>query len=118
MLEDTGRMGSPPQVFALSEDLDVPRFESPACASTDPEIFFPVRPGDPELESEPNYKYRRHGKQINPIKVAKSICADCLHLEPCRDFAVENNIKYGVWGGTTERERRVLRKLIYGDGDG
>jgi len=108
-------MGSPPQVFALSEIFNYPIFDDPACAQTDPEIFFPVRAGDPDILTEKNSMYRGFGKNVNPLEVAKSLCNSCNHMEPCRDFAIKNNIRYGVWGGTSERERRTLRKLMYGD---
>jgi WhiB family redox-sensing transcriptional regulator len=28
----------------------------------------------------------------------------------CLDFAITTNQEYGVWGGTSEEERRVLRR--------
>jgi WhiB family transcriptional regulator, redox-sensing transcriptional regulator len=30
--------------------------------------------------------------------------------DECLTFALERGLKYGIWGGTSERERRVLRK--------
>ena len=30
--------------------------------------------------------------------------------EPCLEFALATNQEAGVWGGTTEDERRALRK--------
>lgn len=41
-------------------------------------------------------------------KRAKATCATCpVHVE-CRDFAVMNHL-VGVWGGTTDRDRRAIR---------
>ena len=44
------------------------------------------------------------------VEVAKKICADCPVKDPCREYALEHRIDHGVWGGTSERERRrILR---------
>lgn len=40
---------------------------------------------------------------------AKRICRECPLLDPCRDYAIDNP-QYGVWGATTERERRGLKR--------
>ena len=40
---------------------------------------------------------------------AKAVCARCIVRFECRDFALEHRILHGVWGGTSERERRGLR---------
>ena len=36
--------------------------------------------------------------------IAKSICAKCPSIEPCRAYAREN-LEMGVWGGETDEER-------------
>ena len=41
---------------------------------------------------------------------ARSICRNCPVLKQCLAMALTEKIKYGVWGGTTERERRAIRK--------
>lgn len=44
------------------------------------------------------------------VEVAKRICAECPVKDPCREYALENRIDHGVWGATSERERRrILR---------
>lgn len=37
--------------------------------------------------------------------------APCPIREDCLVFALINNEKYGVWGGTSEVDRRALRKM-------
>jgi WhiB family redox-sensing transcriptional regulator len=44
------------------------------------------------------------------VEVAKRICADCPVRELCLEYALHNRIDHGVWGGTSERQRRrILR---------
>jgi len=38
------------------------------------------------------------------------ICRNCPVLKQCLAMALTKKMKYGVWGGTTERERRAMRK--------
>lgn len=45
------------------------------------------------------------------VEVAKRICAECPVKSPCLEYALANRIDHGVWGGTSERERRrILRQ--------
>ena len=44
------------------------------------------------------------------VEVAKRICADCPMRVRCLDYALDNRIDHGVWGGTSERERRRILK--------
>ncbi len=39
---------------------------------------------------------------------AKRICRDCPVRLDCLAEALNNRIEFGVWGGLTERERRVV----------
>lgn len=65
-----------------------------ACAKVNPEIFFPERGG--------------------ATKAARAICRTCdsgIRAE-CLAYALANNEKIGIWGGTSERERRAIRKRL------
>jgi WhiB family transcriptional regulator, redox-sensing transcriptional regulator len=31
-------------------------------------------------------------------------------VEECRAYAIENREEFGIWGNTSERERRTLRR--------
>lgn len=66
-----------------------------ACRDTDPDLFFPV--GSTGLAAQ-------------QIVAAKAVCDVCPAKEPCLQFAIENNQDSGVWGGTSEDERRKLRR--------
>jgi WhiB family transcriptional regulator, redox-sensing transcriptional regulator len=81
---------------AVERDLDPDewRVES-ACQDLDTELFFPVGKTGPALPQ---------------IEAAKAICAGCEARVACLYFAVTTNQEYGVWGGTSEDERRQLRR--------
>lgn len=60
------------------------------CAETDPEAFFPEKGGS--------------------TRDAKRICESCQVKGECLEYALENDERFGIWGGLSERERRKLRK--------
>lgn len=44
------------------------------------------------------------------VEIAKRICATCVVKDTCLDYALANRIDEGVWGGTSERQRRRIIK--------
>jgi WhiB family redox-sensing transcriptional regulator len=40
---------------------------------------------------------------------ARAICGSCVVAADCLDFALDEWIPYGIWGGKTPAERRALR---------
>ena len=44
------------------------------------------------------------------VEFARRICASCPVKEPCLEYALEQRIDHGVWGGCSERERRRILK--------
>ena len=46
------------------------------------------------------------------VRNPKRVCQACEVREPCLEFALthEDAGRYGIWGGTSERERRVLKR--------
>jgi WhiB family redox-sensing transcriptional regulator len=60
------------------------------CTEVDPEIFFPERGGS--------------------SKDARKVCENCTVKFECLEYALNNKEQFGIWGGTSERERRKLRK--------
>ena len=44
------------------------------------------------------------------IDTAKAVCDTCSSKAPCLEFAMITNQDSGVWGGTSEEERRKLRR--------
>jgi WhiB family transcriptional regulator, redox-sensing transcriptional regulator len=44
------------------------------------------------------------------VEVARHYCAECPVRAECLEFALGHRIDHGVWGGSSERERRrILR---------
>jgi WhiB family redox-sensing transcriptional regulator len=70
-----------------------------ACAGTDSTVFF-GRPG--EYVTSEGYERR--------VAAAKRICGACPVRLPCLEGAMERGDQYGVFGGMTEVERRVLAR--------
>jgi len=66
-----------------------------ACVDVDHDLFFPVGVTGPAVPQ---------------IAAAKAVCARCPVRAECLQFAVATNQEYGVWGGTSEEERRALRR--------
>lgn len=67
-----------------------PWMEDALCAQTDPEAFFPDKGGS--------------------TKAAKKICAACDVQLECLGYALENDERYGIWGGASPRERAAMRR--------
>jgi WhiB family redox-sensing transcriptional regulator len=45
-----------------------------------------------------------------PTRPARRICMACPVREPCLRFALLHEETVGVWGGTTEGDRRAMRR--------
>jgi WhiB family redox-sensing transcriptional regulator len=43
-------------------------------------------------------------------KRAKDICDACPVQQECLDFALTHDVEYGIWGGRSPNERRLLRR--------
>lgn len=79
---------------------------TPVCAETDPELFFPQEKDDPLVRHMTSIYYNESG--------AKALCFSCDYRISCLLYALENK-EIGIWGGTTERERRVMNRKASGD---
>ena len=44
------------------------------------------------------------------VEIARRLCAECRVKEQCLEYALEQRIDHGVWGGASERERRRILK--------
>jgi WhiB family transcriptional regulator, redox-sensing transcriptional regulator len=61
-----------------------------ACRGLDVEAFYPVSEDEADAAE------------------AKAICAECPVRQACLEHALANREREGVWGGSTERERRRI----------
>ncbi|MFI6559687.1 WhiB family transcriptional regulator [Streptomyces sp. NPDC050534] len=66
-----------------------------ACRSEDPDLFFPIGTSGPSLLQ---------------TEQAKTVCRRCPVREECLRWALDTGECMGVWGGTSEMERRALRR--------
>jgi WhiB family redox-sensing transcriptional regulator len=65
-----------------------------ACSGYPNSLFFPGADGVDEASTER----------------AKAVCAVCPVIDDCLQYALETNQRSGIWGGTSEKERRSLRR--------
>ncbi len=87
-------MSLPASVIALANAEYGWRVEA-LCRDTDPELFFPIG---------------TTGAALVQIDHARAVCLQCPVQADCLDFALSTNQDSGIWGGTSEEERRVLRR--------
>ncbi len=58
------------------------------CRDLDPAVFFP--------------------SDGVGVQAAQRICNECPVQPACLEYALDNRVDHGVWGGASERERRRL----------
>jgi WhiB family redox-sensing transcriptional regulator len=44
----------------------------------------------------------------NQFRAALRICTRCVVKDACLEYALNNHIVHGIWGGTSERGRRRI----------
>ncbi|WP_280381432.1 WhiB family transcriptional regulator [Nocardia wallacei] len=59
------------------------------CAQTDPDAFYPEKGGS--------------------TADAKKVCMRCPVRVECLRYALDHDERFGIWGGTSERERRRIK---------
>lgn len=60
------------------------------CAQADPDAF--------------------HPEQGAPVAPAVAICQRCPVQAQCLEYALAHDERFGIWGGTTARQRQDLRR--------
>lgn len=79
----------------MSTALDLPDLPAALCRQVDTgDLFFPDKGGS--------------------TRPAKTVCRSCPVRTACLQWAVEHNERFGVWGGLSERERRLLHPPLRG----
>jgi WhiB family redox-sensing transcriptional regulator len=66
-----------------------------ACLNADPDLFFPISATSAAAPQ---------------VARAKTICAGCPVRSACLGFAMAHRDLMGIWGGTTDEERRKTRR--------
>jgi WhiB family redox-sensing transcriptional regulator len=72
-----------------SSESELDWLDNALCSQVDHDIFFPEKGGS--------------------TKTAKSVCGVCGVREKCLKYSLENEERYGIWGGMSDRERRAKR---------
>ena len=79
-----------PVLAALATDKPGSWMDLAACKEVDPDIFHPEQ-----------------GESNRP---AKKICAGCFVSSQCLEYALATNQEFGIWGGTSEHDRRRIKE--------
>ncbi|MFC5384281.1 WhiB family transcriptional regulator [Arcanobacterium hippocoleae] len=69
---------------------DLSWMEDALCAQTDPDIFYPEKGGS--------------------TAPATSICQGCAVRAQCLEYAITNDIRHGIWGGTSDNDRKRIAR--------
>ncbi|MDR2748322.1 MAG: WhiB family transcriptional regulator [Bifidobacteriaceae bacterium] len=77
------------KAFFTQEETDSQWREYALCSQTNPTAFFPEKGGS--------------------TKDAKKVCTNCVVKSECLAYAIENDVRFGIWGGKSERERRKIK---------
>jgi WhiB family redox-sensing transcriptional regulator len=75
---------------ALAVGVPLPWQDRALCAQADPEAWFPEKGGS--------------------TREAKRVCQACPVRAECREYALETDQRFGIWGGLSEQERRRARR--------
>lgn len=62
------------------------------CAQVEPDVMFPA------------------DRDAAGARRAKKLCDACPVRQLCLDYALQNNIRHGIWGGMSPLERAAVRR--------
>jgi WhiB family redox-sensing transcriptional regulator len=71
--------------------------DAAACRDEDRELFFPNG---------------STGPWALQIEEAKKVCRRCPSMGWCRQWALAENVEFGVWGALSEEDRRRLKRAV------
>lgn len=72
--------------------------EDAGCKTIGPKIFFADNENSNQSESRKN------------DRLARSICNKCIVKTECLNYALNQKIQFGIWGGLSSRERNLVIK--------
>ncbi len=67
-----------------------------ACRGPHAKVFFPPTTFEPKSD------------KVERERLAKAICQQCDVTEQCRQHALQNHERHGIWGGLNEAERQQI----------
>jgi WhiB family redox-sensing transcriptional regulator len=85
----TGSLGDQTEIVCDPPAIKIDWQQEALCAQVDNEMFFPEKGGS--------------------TKEAKIVCGHCDVAALCLKYALSKNERFGVWGGLSERERRIIQ---------
>jgi WhiB family redox-sensing transcriptional regulator len=89
--------------FFPSDYPDFMEHGEPPCASSYPDAFF--------TDEAPEGNFPKRGV-YSMEREAKMTCMECPYTARCLEYALKNPELVGIWGGTTENQRKALRRGI------
>lgn len=90
-----------------TDGTNAPSFDgTQPCMQVDPEIFFPSLQDVGSDQVMIKQELKRYKEAVG---VAKTVCVGCHFKLPCLEYALRNT-QQGVWGGTTDKERRNIKR--------
>jgi WhiB family redox-sensing transcriptional regulator len=75
------------------EDNDFQWHDEAACKGLPSDTFFLPIGGSPQRKA-----------------AAVAVCNTCPVKKRCLDWAINNHVTHGIWGGKSERERRIVAR--------
>ena len=84
--------------------------EEDAVANAELDSSWRVRAACAGSAAEPNIWYPKRGDVLPELKKLRAVCATCPVSAECLDYALVPNQRYGVWAGTTEKQRLEMRR--------
>lgn len=98
-----------PRDFWDETDLDTGWKDKAACKGQT-HLFFNPHVCDQRCDGPKGCTAGRQEEgRYERIQKAKALCETCPVTDECLDYALVTEIKFGFWGGLTERQRRELR---------
>ncbi|MDY5128591.1 WhiB family transcriptional regulator [Actinotignum urinale] len=76
--------------YEKAEGFSQPWRELALCAQTDPDLFFPEKGGS--------------------TAPATAVCHECPVIKECLEYALQHDIRHGIWGGMSDNDRRRIAK--------
>ncbi|MEA3511815.1 MAG: WhiB family transcriptional regulator [Actinomycetota bacterium] len=83
----------------MNDTIDISAFDAPVLDERAWAVFSACREADPAMF---------FARSRDEERAALVVCSACTVKGECLDFAIDSRERFGVWGGTTERERKKL----------